>query len=93
MCLELPTACFSAYDHFRLIYRKRTKQRIALLQATRQQQENEYSNAVYEGSGLSSFQAVPFMESDTSATAAAISKHQEAQLGQPIPNHPPPYEA
>jgi len=87
MCLELPTACFSAYDHFRLIYRKRTKQRIALLQATRQQQENEYSNAVYEGS------AVPFVESDTSATAAAISKHQEAQLGQPVPNHPPPYEA
>ena len=66
---------------------------MALLQATRQQQENEYSNALYEGTGLSSFPAVPFIESDTSATAAAISKHQEAQLEQPVPNQPPPYEA
>ena len=66
---------------------------MALLQATRQQQENEYSNALYEGTGLSSFQAVPFIESDTSATAAAISKYQEAQLEQPVPNQPPPYEA
>lgn len=66
---------------------------MALLQASRQQQENEYSNALYEGTGPSSFQAVPFIESDTSATAAAISKHQEAQLAQPVPNQPPPYEA
>ena len=66
---------------------------MALLQATRQQRENEYSNALYEGTGLSSFQAVPFIESDTSATAAAISKHQEAQLEQPVPNQPPPYKA
>ena len=71
----------------RLLYCKRVKQERAYLQVSRQRQANEYQNAVYEGDAI--------MESSTSSTVLAISKHQElnAQAPQLVPIQPPQYEA